>query len=350
MDRLSKLALVLTPGVGPVRFRRLLERFGTLEAIVDADIRDLLEIVPKKVAYALKNPDLRRAEEELRRVEERGAKIIFFDDEEYPQELRNIQHAPPLLYARGNMELLRRRKFAIVGTRKPTDYGRRMAMKFSSALRDSGLVIVSGGAIGIDAVAHRGALPDTIVVLGSGIDMLYPRTNLRLFREILEQGGLIISQFPMGTGPSKETFPMRNLTIAGLSMGVLMVEGAEDSGALITARYAFDFDREVFTIPNRVDVPQSRGPVRLMKEHIAHVVEGPEDILRELGLGTSTRAVEEVELTPMEKEVLDAIVGKVHFDDLLERFGDISSLSMALLNLELKGFIEKLPGNYYQRT
>ena len=129
-----------------------------------------------------------------------------------------------------------------------------------------------------------------------------------------------------------------------------MVEGAEDSGALITARYAFDFDREVFTIPNRVDVPQSRGPVRLMKEHIAHVVESPEDILRELGFGTSSRAVEKVELTPMEKEVLDAIVGKVHFDDLLERFGDISSLSMALLNLELKGFIEKLPGNYYQRT
>ena len=350
MDRLSKLALTLTPGVGSIRFRKLLERFDSLEDVVDADIRELTEIVPIKVAYSLKNPNLKKARREMERAESMGVHLIFFDEEAYPEELRNIQHAPPLLYAKGNVKLLQRRKFAIVGTRKPTDYGRRMAVNFASALKEAGLVIVSGGAIGIDSMAHKGALPDTIVVLGSGIDMLYPRSNLRLFKEILDKGGLLLSQFPMGTQPSKETFPMRNLTIAGLSIGVLMVEGSEDSGALITARYAFDFDREVFTIPNRVDVPQSRGPIRLMREHVAHVVASPEDILKELGLGVSSIREKSIPLSDMERRVLDAIVGKVHFDDLLEQFGDISSLSMALLNLELKGLIEKLPGNYYQRV
>ncbi len=349
MDRLEKLAVLLTEGIGPVRFRKLLEKFGTLEEIVNADIRDLLEILPEKVAFRVKNPDIERARSQMEKAERMGVRIIFRDDGEYPDELRNVYHAPPVLFARGNIDLLREKKIAVVGTRKPTQYGLKMAHKFASELADAGLVVVSGGALGIDARAHEGAMPRTIVVLGSGIDRLYPRSNLPLFRRVLESGGLIVSQFPMGTMPSKETFPIRNLTIAGMSLGVLMVEGTEDSGALITARYAFDFDREVFTVPNRVDVPQGKGPYVLIRENVARVVEKPEDILKELGLGSGAALSKEVILEGLEKEVFDAIVGRVHFDELLMRFGDYSRLSMALLNLELKGLIEKLPGNYYQR-
>ncbi len=349
MDRLQKLAVLLTEGIGPVRFRRLMERFGSIEEIVNADIRDLLEILPEKVAFRVKNPDVERARNQVERAERMGVRIIFQDEEEYPQELRNIYHAPPVLFARGNMDLLRERKVAIVGTRKPTQYGLKMAYRFASELSEAGVVIVSGGAVGIDARAHEGAMPRTIVVLGSGIDHLYPRSNLPLFRKVLKSGGLIISQFPMGTGPSKETFPVRNLTIAGMSLAVLMVEGTQDSGALITARYAFDFDREVFTVPNRVDVPQGKGPYVLIRENVARVVEKPADILRELGLGSGVSSSREVVLEGLEKEVFDAIVGRVHFDELLMKFGNYSRLSMALLNLELKGLIEKLPGNYYQR-
>ena len=349
MDRLEKLAVLLTEGIGPVRFRKLIERFGTIEEIVNADIRDLLEILPEKVAFRVKSPDIEKARRQVERAREMGVEIIFQDDDEYPQELRNIYHAPPVLFARGNTELLRERKIAIVGTRKPTQYGLKMAYKFASELADAGLVVVSGGALGIDARAHEGSMPRTIVVLGSGIDKLYPRTNLPLFRRVLESGGLIVSQFPIGTMPSKETFPIRNLTIAGMSLGVLMVEGTEDSGALITARYAFDFDREVFTVPNRVDVPQGKGPYVLIRENVARVVEKPADILRELGLGSGVAPSKEVILEGFEKQVFDAIVGRVHFDELLMKFQDYSRLSMALLNLELKGLVEKLPGNYYQR-
>lgn len=343
---IEKIALILTDGIGPVRYRRLIEKFKDTENIINASISELKEILPLEVARRVKQIDIKRAKEEVEKANKLNIRIILLDDELFPDELRHIENATAILYAWGNLELLKRLKFAIVGTRKPTDYGKNTAYKFSKILSEK-LIIVSGGAIGIDSYAHLGAVPNTIVVLGSGINILHPRSNEKLFKRIYDEGGLIISQFPIDFPPSKETFPVRNFTIASLSLGVLVVEGSEDSGALITAKYAFDLNKEVFAIPNRIDIPQAKGPIKLIRSHIAQVVETPEDILLELGLG-KINIKKDVELSEIEKKVYEKIVGKVSIDELLEIFKDYSLLISTLTSLEIKGLIKQV-GNYYER-
>jgi DNA processing protein len=344
---IEKLALILTDGIGPVRYRKLIQKFKTIENILKAKTEDLLEVIPKNLIPSIRNLDFKRAEEEVKRAKALNVKILLLEDEDFPKELKNYDFTTPILYAWGNLEILKKLKFAIVGTRKPSEYGKNIAYKFSNVLSQK-LVIVSGGAIGIDTYAHLGAFPNTIVVLGSGIDILHPKSNEKLFKKIYNEGGLIISQFPIGTTPSKETFPIRNLTISALSIGVLLVEGSEDSGALITAKYAFELNKDVFTIPNRIDIPQAKGPIKLIKEHIAQIVESPDDILSNFGLG-SIKNIKDIELSEFEKKVYEKIIGRISIDELLEFFPNYSELITALTSLELKGLIRQI-GNSYERV
>ncbi len=344
---LEKLALILSEGIGAVRYRKLIKKFGTIENIINAKNSELLEILPANLISKVRNLDIKRAKEELRKAKEYGIKILMLGDNDFPSELENYDYATPIIYAWGNLELLKKLKFAIVGTRKPTEYGKNLAYKFANALSQK-MVIVSGGAIGIDTYAHLGSLPNTIVVLGSAINVLHPKSNEKLFKRIYNEGGLIISQFPFDFQPSKETFPIRNLTIAALSLGILLVEGSEDSGALITANYGFEMNKEVFTIPNRIDVPQAKGPIKLIKENVAKIVESPDDILNEFKLG-SIKIEKDIELDDFERLVYEKIIGRVSFDELIEAFEDYSKLITALTSLELKGLIRHI-GGFYERV
>ncbi|MEO0202574.1 MAG: DNA-processing protein DprA [candidate division WOR-3 bacterium] len=343
----EKLALLLTEGIGPVRYRKLINKFKSVDNIIKAKTSELLEIIPETLISKVRNLDFKRANEEIKKAKSLNVKILILGDEDFPEELSRHEFTTAILYAWGNLELLKKLKFAIVGTRKPTEYGKNLAYKFSNILSQK-LVIVSGGAIGIDTYAHLGSIPNTIVVLGSGINVLHPRSNENLFKRIYNDGGLIISQFPIDFKPSKETFPIRNLTISALSLGVLLVEGSEDSGALITAKFAFELNKEVFTIPNRLDIPQAKGPIKLLKQNIAHIIESPEDILNEFKLG-KVNIENNVELDDFEKLVFERIVGRVCFDDLLEIFKDYSKLITALTSLEIKGLIRQ-SGGFYERV
>ncbi len=245
-----------------------------LEAIPSLHQKDIDQIVSQRESSIL--------EKELKGIKSKDIKIIDSFDSDYPQMLRQISHPPLVLYVRGDKEALNKSLFAIVGTRVPTTYGISMAEEFSSKLAELGFVIVSGLARGIDTAAHKGAIKNgqTIAVLGSGLLNIYPRENTSLADKISEQG-TVISEFPLGTGPRREHFPRRNRIVSGLSCGVLIVEAAARSGALITAHLALEQNREVFALAGRVDSAVSKGAHILIKEG-AKLVDSIEDILEEI--------------------------------------------------------------------
>ena len=245
-----------------------------LEAIPSLHQKDIDQIVSQRESSIL--------EKELKGIKSKDIKVIDSFDSDYPQMLRQISHPPLVLYIKGEKEVLNNSLFAIVGTRVPTSYGISMAQEFSSKLAKLGFIIVSGLARGIDTAAHKGAIKNgqTIAVLGSGLLNIYPRENTSLADKISEQG-TVISEFPLGTGPRREHFPRRNRIVSGLSCGVLIVEAAARSGALITAHLALEQNREVFALAGRVDSAVSKGAHILIKEG-AKLVDSIEDILEEI--------------------------------------------------------------------
>ncbi len=272
--------------------------FGSPDAIFNASLTALEgQRLPAAVAQAIhtRRP-LSDAAKELAQAQAAGCRLLTWDEPEYPSRLREIYDPPPLLYVRGNVELLNRHVLAIVGARRPTPYGNQMAERLAKDLAARGLVIASGLARGIDASAHRGALSSgsgsTIGVLGCGIDVVYPKENKKIFEEI-EKRGAIITEFPMGTFPAPQNFPIRNRIISGMSLGVVVVEGAQYSGSLITARLAMEFGREVYGVPGNATQPSSFGPNQLIKQG-AKLVTSWEDVVEELP--TPVRA----ELVPVE--------------------------------------------------
>jgi len=297
-DYIGRLALALTPGLGARTAGKLLREFGSPDAIFSASLTALEgQRLPAAVAQALHSRrPLSDAAKELAQVQAAGCRLLTWDEPEYPARLREIYDPPPLLYVWGNIELLSRHLISVVGARRPTPYGNQMAERISKDLADRGLVISSGLARGIDASAHKGALSSatgaTIGVLGCGIDVVYPKENKKIFEQI-EQRGAIISEFPIGTFPAPQNFPIRNRIIAGMALGVVVVEGAQYFGSLITARLAMEFGREVFGVPGHVTQPSSFGPNQLIKQG-AKLVTGWEDVVEELP--TPVRA----ELMPIE--------------------------------------------------
>ncbi|HYE65044.1 MAG TPA: DNA-processing protein DprA, partial [Pyrinomonadaceae bacterium] len=282
------VALNMTPGVGPRAAAKLLERFGSAEAVFGATRLELelLRLRPEAIESIIAHDLLEKAAEEIERVREIGADLLLLDDGVYPALLREIYDPPITLYVKGAWEeCLNQPCVAIVGSRRCSSYGQNAATMLARDLAGRGVTIISGLARGIDAAAHRGALEAggrTVAVMGTGIDEVYPRDHKKLVNEILAHGGALVSEFPLGTPPAPQNFPYRNRVISGLSLGVLLVEAAENSGSLITARMAMEQNREVFAVPGNITSRNSFGTNYLIKGAGAKLVQQWQDIAAEL--------------------------------------------------------------------
>lgn len=367
---LGWLALALTPGLGARLAGKLLREFGNPDAIFNASLTALeAQHLPAAVAQAVHSRQpLSEAAKELAKAEANGCRLVTWDEPEYPARLREIYDPPPLLYVKGNAGLLNRHVLSVVGARRPTPYGNQMAERLGRDLADRGLLISSGLARGIDASAHKGALSSasggTIGVLGCGIDVVYPKENKKIFEEI-EKRGALISEFAMGTFPAPQNFPIRNRVIAGIGLGVIVVEAAQYSGSLITARLAMEFGREVFAVPGNVTQETSFGPHQLIKMG-ARLVTGWEDVVEELPTPVRAElmpvesatheeraALVEQDLSPTERPLygLLSMDESRHVDELVETSGLTSSeVLAALFDLELRGVVRQLPGKQFLKV
>lgn len=278
---LTKLRLARTEGVGPVTYRRLLRRFGTADAALDA-LPGLAREAGR--AAAPQAPDMRRLEREMEGLARLGGRMLFWGDADYPPLLALLDAGPPVLSVLGDVDCLRGRAVALVGARNASANGQRMAELMASELALSGAVVVSGLARGIDAAAHRGAMRTgrTVAAVAGGVDMPYPPENVDLQAEIIERGGAVVAEAPLGTAPQARHFPRRNRVIAGLSLGVIVVEAAPRSGSLITAQMALDMGRELFAVPGSPLDPRCRGSNDLIRSKDAILTESAADVLPNL--------------------------------------------------------------------
>jgi len=349
--------------IGPTKIRALLSHFESPAEVLDAPARELIRVpgIDKKLASNIAHceNDEEFADEQLKRLNRIGARIVTIWDKDYPELLKRIYDPPALIYVLGKFIPIDRQAIAIVGTRQPTLYGQQVAESFSQALCRLGISIVSGLARGVDTVAHSSTLKAggrTIAVIGSGLDIPYPPENKKLMDQIAE-AGVVVSEFPMGAKPDATNFPRRNRIISGLSLGTLIVESAEDGGAMITASTALDQDREVFAIPGGINEKRSSGPNRLIQEGRAKLVQNVEDIISELNLKLekgSTRKDEPppIQLTIFEQTIYDLLGNDpMHIDDIAESSDNSTSdVLVTLLSLEFKGLIKQLPGKMFLRT
>ncbi|HEX2710799.1 MAG TPA: DNA-processing protein DprA [Candidatus Acidoferrales bacterium] len=364
------LALSVTPGLAARLTARLLRHFGSREAVFRASLTELEACnLPAAVAQAIQSQAvLKAAEKELAQVKKLGCRLVNWDEGEYPRRLLEIYDPPPLLYLRGDPSVLSRHSIAIVGTRRPTPYGNQMAERLARDLAERGLVIVSGLARGVDSSAHKGACAAvrgaTIGVLGNGMDIIYPKENKKLFEQVAQRGA-IITEFPLGFYPAPENFPVRNRIVAGMPLGVVVVEGAQYSGSLITARLAMEFSREVYGVPGNATQPTSFAPNQLIKQG-AKLVTNWEDVVEELPTEVRTElfAVEqptaeeraslfEQALSPIEKKLYDLLSTDAprHVDELVERSELNSSVVLAaLFELEMKGIVRQMPGKQFVKV
>ena len=357
------LLLSFLPGLGPVRTRQLLECFGSPERILYAPRDELSQVLPEKIVDAICSHQIqKKINRQLQHAQawyesSNGHFIITPESPLYPGNLRELPDAPVVLYVIGNVELLNEPQIGVVGSRRPTPGGRRVAKEFSEQLVRSGLVITSGMAMGIDGAAHQGALGcygGTIAVLGTGVDQVYPARHKDLY-SLIASHGAVVSEFPLGTTPFAGNFPKRNRIISGLSLGVLVVEAALESGSLVSARLAAEQGREVFAVPGSVINPLSRGCHKLIREG-AVLVESADDILMELApllkmqlqtLALSAPASAK-EADPLRLKVIEAMgFDVIALDQICEITGiPCAELSVLLTEMELDGLIESTPGGF----
>ena len=360
----SALRLALVPGMGLRSANLLIRQFKSPRAVLDCRREELEAIgIPRDIADDLLSPKSEeRAEKEWQRANELGVCILDLLHPDYPELLREIFDPPVILYIKGGGWDRAIPQLAIVGTRRPTGYGLNCAERLAEDLAGRGLAVTSGLARGIDSAAHRGALRAgrTIAVFGSGLDFVYPRENKKLAEKV-EQNGALISEFPLGTPPSPQNFPIRNRIIAGVSLGVVVVEAAEYSGSLITARLALESNREVFAVPGNITSPNSFGPHVLIRQG-AKLVAGWQDVVEELPhsvrehilqpLIAQMAAAPAPELEKNEKEVwqLLSLQDALSIDVLLARLPfSMSDVYSALLRLESLDLIRQLPGKKFIR-
>ncbi len=369
------ISLNMTPGVGPRAATKLLERFGSASAVFDARRTELesLRIRPETIESIMKKEFHDKALEELERVKKAGGDILILDDGSYPDLLRQIDDPPITLYVRGDWQAcLEQPCVGVIGSRNCSTYGKNSSEMLSRELAARGITIVSGLARGIDTSAHRGTIEAkgrTIGVLGTGLDSIYPKENTRLAEEILEKGGALFTQFPLGTPPLKDNFPYRNRIISGLSLGVLIVEASERSGSLITARLAMEQNREVMAVPGNITSGNSFGTNYLIKAG-AKLVQQWQDVVAELPSeiaaailpptiekGSNGKASKQQDLMPsdlsdQERKIwpLLPVDDSIHIDALLEESGmSFGDLNAALVGLDLRDLIRVLPGKNYAR-
>ena len=368
------ISLNMTPQIGPRAATKLLEKFGSAENVFHARRGELesLRIKPESIESILKREFHEKAEAELNKVKAIGGDVLVLDDGGYPYLLREIADPPITLYVKGDWQACFDAPcVAVVGSRKCSTYGENASEMLSRDLATNGICVVSGLARGIDTAAHRGAIAGkgkTVAVLGTGIDQVYPKENARLVENILDAGGAIVSQFPLGTPPLKDNFPYRNRIISGLSLGVLLVEASERSGSLITARLAMEQNREVLAVPGNITSKNSFGTNYLIKSG-AKLVQQWQDVVSELSPeivaailppkidGKSEKTGKQTESVPAGLTENERVVWRklsadeaTHIDVLLEEtnlmFGDLNA---ALLGLEMREIIQTLPGGNYAR-
>ncbi|MEE8466435.1 MAG: DNA-processing protein DprA [Dehalococcoidia bacterium] len=365
------VALSRVPQLGTVRFRRLESHFGKLENAWYAGFNELksagLEDRPAQEILAARNNS--SPDDEMAALERAEVTAVTWNEPGYPSRLKEIADPPAVLYYKGTLLPIDDHSVAIVGTRSPTAYGKQAAELLSRGLAETGLTVVSGLALGIDGIAHRTALESggrTIAVLAGGLDSVYPKEHNGLFRQVQEQGA-VISEQPLGVRPDPRSFPRRNRLISGVSLGSLVIEAAEGSGARHTVYHALEQDREVFCVPGSIFSPASDFTNRMIKEG-AKLVTGITDILEELNIaGAAPGAAQAAEALPKLPEQLpfvmadgdvpeeDALLGQlndapVHIDDLLRTTGlTITSVSSTLTMLELKGKVKQVGCMHYIR-
>ncbi len=355
------LYLLTIPNIGPGRIRRLFSVFRSVAEIQQAPLRQLLAIPGfdrKLVAQIRQGGDWQAADHQLHQLQRLGIQYLSIWDARYPPLLKQIPDAPALLFYKGQLPHPWPPTVAVVGTRNPSTYGRTVTERFVRELVQAGVAIVSGFARGIDTIAHTVALREggfTIAVLGNGLDRIYPPENRRLF-ETMSQNGLILTEFLLGTGPDAVNFPRRNRIISGLCQGVLVVEAGQKSGAMITADYALQHNREVFAIPGPVTAPRSAGTNRLIQQG-AKLVQSAQDILDELPPMESSPATrptpaEIPDLSPHHQAILNTLSFEEprHIDQLVLKLqASPATLLADLLQLELKGLVKQLSGKLFIR-
>lgn len=369
------LALSLTPGLGPTRARKLVDHFGSAEAVFRAELTELeatgIQAVSAQSLATGKSAELAR--EEMARAADASIAILSLDDPGYPPRLKEIYDPPIVLYVRGDSGILSKPGIAVVGTRHPTPYGSGMAERLACDLANQGLVIISGMARGVDTAGHRGAIAakgKTVAVFGTGVDVIYPKENSRLSEQILACGGALISEFALGTFAAPQNFPIRNRILSGMSLGVLVVEAAEYSGTRITARMALEQNRDVFAVPGNVTNKNSWGPNTLIKQG-AKLVATWEDVWEDLptevrlmlapspateSQGPSAASLfPDDRLPPHERRILSLLKADeaTHIDELVERLESQMSSSeifAALFELELNGKVRQMPGKNFVKS
>lgn len=364
IDKEQLVTLSMIPGIGPTRIRALVAHFKATDMIFKASIKELcaVEGIDTKTARNIRDfSDLDAGKKQADSAARAGVNIIHFWDENYPELLKKIYDPPAYLFVKG--KLCREDKFSlsIVGTRLPSSYGRLVAEKFATELAQKGLTVVSGLARGIDTVSHWAAIRAggrTLAVMGSGLDRIYPAENEKLADKIAQHGALI-SEFPMGTEPDAMNFPRRNRIISGITMGTIVVEAGIKSGALLTANYAVEQNREVFAVPGNINSPKSAGTNQLIKNG-AKLTSSVSDILNELEPqlkryleGERGARSDELEnLTVLEKQIINCLSHEpIHIDKLAGMIQKSTAETLSLLlPLEFKDLVKQLPGKLFVRV
>lgn len=377
--RLAWMAMTLTPGMGPTRIGKAVKALGAAEYLFEASLTELeMAGMPVgAVQFIFEGKARDAAEAEMKRVAEVGGSILTPDDDAYPERLLEIYDPPAVLWIRGDANLLARPGIAVVGTRQPSPYGAGMAEMLSRDLANRRLVILSGMARGVDTAAHKGAIQaggKTVAVWGTGIDVIYPKENKKLAEDIIATGGAIVSEYPLGTFPAPQNFPIRNRILSGMSVGVLVIEAAEYSGTRITARCAMEQNRDVYAVPGNVTNKNAWGPNTLIKQG-AKLTATWEDVWEDLPSSIRLQLEDELaaarpnesktaepaslfsntQLPEHEQMVLDRLRHdeSTQLDDLIEQLeAELGSAEIftALFELEIAGRVRQLPGKNYVRS
>jgi DNA processing protein len=379
--RLGWMALALTPAMGPTRIAKAMARLGAAERVFEASLTELEGAgLPAQAAqFVFEGRAFIAAEDEAKRVAEAGGFLLTREDEAYPERLLEIYDPPAVLWIRGDATVLARPGIAVVGTRQPSPYGLGMAEMLSRDLANRRLTILSGMARGVDSAAHKGALDaggKTVAVWGTGIDVVYPKENKRLAERIVESGGTIVSEYPLGTFPAPQNFPIRNRILSGMSVGVLVVEAGEYSGTRITARCAMEQNRDVYAVPGNVTSKNAWGPNTLIKQgakltatwedvwedlpsDVKHTLENEMQAAGQIesqqgGAASLFNDHEDAPLPEYERLVLECLRRdeSMQLDELIEgletRLGS-AEIFTALFELELRGRVKQFPGKNYVR-
>jgi DNA processing protein len=350
------LGLYSIPSIGPAKMRKLIAAFGSPEAVLDASSSQLVMVegIEKKTAMKInKGPDDQFVKEQIEKLREHDVTLFSYWDENYPELLKRIYDPPAFLFFKGNMDAFEKAAVGIVGARIPSSYGKVITERFAEDLCRQGITIVSGFARGVDTIAHKTVLKNdgvTIAVLGNGLDWIYPSEN-KTFIDQMYKKGAIISEYAMGAKPDAANFPKRNRIISGLSLGVVLTEAGAKSGALITALYALEQNREVFAVPGNITSGKSVGTNRLIKEG-AKLTIGVNDILEELNINIGEIKKESKKIPKLSG--LDKIIYELlsetpmHIDNITYRVGASPADALtALLTLELMGVVRQLAGKMF---